>query len=145
MSDNNHLPKFSESIKKKWIVKRDEAGDEFIRLNGKQALLNEGIDHIYLISPERVGVWLTGRQLKPIQRVIPGLKVEQCGEGEIILSCSIEHLDKLCIAVGVRKRRPVSDETRKRLRSISPFLKPDSLIKTANQRPNKPEKLESGQ
>ena len=33
-----HLSRFLQSIKNKWVVKREDNGDEFIRLNGKKAL-----------------------------------------------------------------------------------------------------------
>ncbi|RKY05222.1 MAG: hypothetical protein DRP56_09140 [Planctomycetota bacterium] len=101
-----HLPTFSQEVKAKWFVKKDESGDEFIRLNGRKALLNDGLDHIFQISSDRVGAWLTRRNTKQILAKVPGSKIEQAGSEETIISCGIEHLELLCDAVGA-KRRPV--------------------------------------
>ena len=149
-SKSIHLPQFSQKIKSKWVVKRDERGDEFIRLNGKNALLNEGLDHIYLISEDLVGVWLTTRQIESrvrrLKKIVPGLTIQQLGDTEGVLSCSIEHLDDLCKAVGAQQRRTVSDETRERLRRINPQLKhPKSSTDKPSQGPNEPEKQEDEQ
>ncbi len=130
-----HLPAFSDDIKSRWIVKRDEAGDEFIRLNGRKALLNGGLDHVYLISSDRVGVWLT-RQLSPFNRLakkVPTLKIEQSGNGESVLSCDIKHLDDLCEAVNAKRRHRLTDEQRakKRSHALAVFGKTSRQIGTS--------------
>jgi len=144
-----HLPRFSQDIKQKWQVKRDECGDEFIRLNGKTALLNGGLDHIYLINEKIVGVWLTTRQIESrfekLKKMVPGIKIEQLGDGEGVLSCSIKHLDKLCEGVRARKRRKLSEKSRKRLCDINPQLNREkTTINWPTQGPDEPKKTGGG-
>ena len=113
---SEHLPTLSNDVKRRWFVKRDECGDEFIRMNGRKALLNGGLDHVYLISSDRVGVWLTKRDIKRILGKVPGSQIEQAGSDEAIISCGIEHLELLCNIVGARRRPVYSDEQKTTMR-----------------------------
>lgn len=131
-SKSRHLLKFPGSIKKRWIVKRDANGDEYIRLNGRKALGKYGIDHIYLIDEKTVGLWLTSCQIKSriknLKIKVPNLRIEQLGDGEAVLSVSIDQVDNLCHAVKARQRRKVSEQERKRLQRISPFARKQKTL-----------------
>ena len=107
-----HLPTFSDAVKSRWTVKKDECGDEYIKLNGRTALPDAGLDHIYKIDTDKLGVWLTRRNTKRILDRIPGSKIEQGGDDEVVISCGIEHLDLLCQTVGAKRRMQLSDAQR---------------------------------
>ena len=111
----SHLPTFSDDIKKRYFVKHDEAGDEFIRLNGKNALLNGGLCHIYLISADKAGLW-TNKLFKPMKKKVPSLNFEQAGGGEAVFSCDIKHLDLLCEAANAKKRPAYTESTLEAMR-----------------------------
>ena len=127
MTRRDHLPDFSDDIKKRWIVRRDKCGDEFIALNGRTALGKGGLDHIYLISESEAGLWITGVQVQQkidtIQKKVPSLTIIQQGQGEAVVSVPVEDLDALCEAAGAKRRKRLSEEQRQRLRDISPFRK----------------------
>jgi hypothetical protein len=118
---------FSSDIKRRWIVKRDQCRDEYIALTGKNVLGYGGLDHIYLISPIKVGLWLTSRQIrqkiKSLKRKIPKLSIEQLGEDEAVVSVPIAKLDNLCNVVRARRRRQLSTSEKERLRRVNPFLR----------------------
>ncbi len=127
MKRGDHLPDFSDDIKKSWIVKRDECGDEYIALNGKNALGKGGLDHIYLISNNKADFWITGKQvgkkINNIQKRLPSIVIEQLGDGEAVLSVPICDLRKLCEVARAKKRKHLSEDQRQRLRDISPFIR----------------------
>ena len=117
---------FSDEVKSRWRVRRDDGDDEYICLAGKKALGKGGLDHIYLVSTERVGLWLTTSRpkatIKRFQAKISGVVVEQMGDGEIVLSVPISELDNLCRAAGAIKRRYLSEKQRMKLAEVSaPF------------------------
>jgi hypothetical protein len=119
--NDDHL-KFSDDIKKHWIVKKDECRDEFIALNGKNALGKGGLDHIYLIEEEKAGLWLTSQGLRKIttlQNKVPSLAIEQMGNGEAVLSVPIEDLHNLCKAVGARKRQQLNEQRLEQLKNCA--------------------------
>lgn len=76
-------PIFSDSIKSRYFVRRDDCRHEYIVLRGQKALGNGGLDHIYLINEDLVGLWVTsGRIMATIRRLqekVPGLREEQAG------------------------------------------------------------------
>ena len=134
MMSQEHLH-FSDDIKKRWIVKKDSCGDEYIALNGTKALGKGGIDHIYLISKKQAGLWITSRQIKQkiknLRDKVPSLVIEQLGEDEAVVSAPICDLNKLCQAARAKKRKQLSNDQLQRLRAISPFLKNlNNLTKT---------------
>lgn len=129
-----HL-KFSDEIKRFWIVKKDECRDEYIGLNGKNALGKGGLDHIYLISEKKAGLWLTChgmRKITTLQNKVPSLAIEQMGSGEAVLSVPIEDLHTLCKAIGARKRKQLSAERLKQLKDHANHARSKkNLIKSA--------------
>lgn len=131
---SEHL-KFSDDIKRCWIVKKDECRDEYIGLNGKNALGKGGLDHIYLISEKKAGLWLTChgmRKISTLQSKVPSLVIEQMGSGEAVLSVPIEDLHSLCKAVGARKRKQLSEERLKQLKdNISQLRTKKTMVKSA--------------
>ena len=134
MSRDVHLH-FSDGIKKCWIVKRDSCGDEYIALNGKNALGKGGFDHIYLISEQLAGLWTTSRQLRQkinsLRSKVSSLAIEQIGDGEAVVSVPIGDLHTLCKAYRARKRKHLSESQLQRLQAISPFLRrTKGLVKT---------------
>ena len=137
-----HLQKFPDAVKRRWIVRRDTNGDEYIVLNGRNSLARDGLDHGYMISGVRVGVWLTGRRIaakvQELQKQIAGLRIEQFGHDEAVVSVPLNLLDDLCHAVNARSRRKVSDKERQRLQRISPIArKQKSLSKSALRTPKR--------
>jgi len=110
---------FSESVIHRYYAKRDNCGDEYIALRGKKSLRNGGLDHIYLINRETVGLWITSKQInrtiKKFQSKVPDLKIEQLGDGEAVLSVPLNNLDALCQAAGARTRPHLTDEQKKLL------------------------------
>jgi hypothetical protein len=131
------LPKFPESVKRRYKVRRDSCGGEYIVLNGKGSLAKgDGLDHVYMLSGARVGAWLTSRQIaakvQKLQKQVAGLRIEQFGHDEAVVSVPLNLLDDLCHAVNARSRRKVSDKERQRLQRISPIArKQKSLSKSA--------------
>ncbi len=125
---------FSDNVKKCWTVKHDNCFDEYLVLNGKNALGKGGLDHIYLISSNKAGLWLTGKQVKQkintIQKKVPSLMIEQLGDGEAVLSVPFNDLHDLCEAVRARKRKQLSEEQIQKLRNNLPFqnIKKEILI-----------------
>lgn len=126
---------FASDVRKCWLVRRDQNYDPYIVLNGKTALGNDGLDHLFIISESRVGVWLTSRQIKQkiaaLQKKLLELRIEQLGDGEAVISADIIHLDELCRAVRARKRRRISEAERRRLKDISPLCSQDALYNLA--------------
>ena len=120
MKKSEHL-EFSEEIKSKWFVRRDSCYDQYIVLNGKKALGNGGLDHIYLISKDRAGYWVTSdrisRSITSLQKKVPSIEVEQLGTGEAVLSLPVSDLDRLCRVIRAKKHKVVSDEHLKKLRA----------------------------
>jgi len=126
---------FSNDIKKCWIVKRDSCGDEYIALNGKHALGKGGLDHIYLITEQRAGLWMTSRQLRQkinaLRSKVSSLAIEQVGDSEAVVSVPISDLHTLCKAYGTRKRKHLSESQLQQLQAISPFFRrTKGLVKT---------------
>ena len=140
--NTEHL-KFSDDIKKHWVVKRDKSFDEYIALNGKKALGKGGLDHIYLISEKQAGLWLTCqimRKITTLQSKVPSLTIIQQGDGEAILSVPIEDLHKLCQAVSARKRKELTEKQRQRLKErITTLRRKKSLVKPALNGPGSEE------
>lgn len=126
MSRKVHLH-FSDDIKKRWFVKKDSCGDEYIALNGKKALGKGGVDHIYLISEKRAGLWITSKQIKQkinnLKGKVSALVIEQLGKDEAVVSVPVEDLHNLCKAVKAKKHKHLNESQLQRLRAISPFLK----------------------
>ena len=147
-SRSSGLPKFSDAVKRRWKVRRDAGGQDYIVLNGRSALGKGGLDHIYLISEVRVGAWLTSPRIaskvNKLQKLIGGLRIEQFGDGEAVVSVGIEQIDDLCRAVNARKRRTVSDKERQRLRRISPIAKRQKSLTKSNVRKPKITKSSKG-
>ena len=87
---------FSDDVKSRWHVSRDECGDEYICLTGNKALGKGGLDHIYPFSLNRVGLWITSGAINGtinrLQSKISGLQVEQLGDSEVVLSAPVEKL-----------------------------------------------------
>lgn len=124
---------FSDDVKSAWRVRKDDCGDDFIRLNGRKALGSSGLDHIYPISLSKIGLWVTSgtldRLIRQLKSQISGLELEQLGQGEAVLSAPVEQLDELCRAANARARRtgqPATDEQRQRLAAIRSRLKKSS-------------------
>jgi hypothetical protein len=111
---------FNDAVKQHRYVRRDATGVEYIALRGKKALGNGGLDHIYLINLETVGFWITRGTIKStirrLQAKVSGLRVEQLGDGEAVLSAPLNQLDDLCQAAGARIRPRYSEETLTRKR-----------------------------
>ena len=110
---------FSESVKQHYYVRRDECGAAYIALRGKKALGNCGLDHIYLISSDTVGLWVSSKQInrtiERLQSQVADLKVELLGDDEAVLSASISQLDALCRATGARVRPQLTDIQKQKL------------------------------
>jgi hypothetical protein len=134
MSRKGHLPDFSDEIKKHWIVRRDVCGDEYIALNGKNALGKKplrkgspGKDHIYLISKDRAGLWISGVQVQKkvnaIQKKVPSLMIEQIGDGEAVVSVPVNDLHELCKAARAKRRKQLTEDQRQRLRESNPIAR----------------------
>ncbi len=124
---SSRLPKFPDAIKRRWIVRRDAGGQEYIVLNGKTSLAKGGLDHVYMLAGVRVGVWLTSKRIaskvQKLQKQVDGLRVEQFGDAEAVVSVDIDQIDDLCQTVKARTRRTVSDKERQRLQRISPIAR----------------------
>lgn len=139
---------FDDTVKDRWIIKRDDNHDHYIALNGKKALGQGGLDHIYLIGPDKLGLWITTRQIrgriKVLTEKVPGLAIEMLGDGEALLSIGIEHLDKLCVAARAKARRHVSEAEKQRLRQISPFVSSVPLCNSPLEERQRPNGLSQG-
>ena len=116
---------FADAVNKRWHVHRDECQDEFIRLRGRHAqkLRNSrGLDHLYIIGPAKLGLWITSdapnRTFNVMRGKVPSLAMELHGKGEAVFSCHISDLDKLCAAAHALARRQLSEkeEIRRRKR-----------------------------
>lgn len=105
---------FSDEIRRCYFVRRDACSDEHIALRGSKAMGKGGLDHIYLIGPDKLGLWITRRNIEStvlrLMEKVPDLRVEQLGEKEAVLSAPLCRLDALCEAAGARVRRRMSDE-----------------------------------
>ena len=125
--------KFSGDVKQRYYVRRDDCGDEYIALRGKNALGHDGLDHLYMISVEKLGLWITSGAIKStvrrLQTKVPDLRIEQLGQSEAVLSCPLNQLEPLCQAAGARVRPRYSEETLSRKRKAATharkFLPPD--------------------
>jgi hypothetical protein len=140
---SSRLPKFPASVKERWKIRRDQNGDEYIVVNGKESLVKSGLAHIYMISGVRVGAWVSSKKInlkvRNLQKQIAGLRVEQMGDGEAVLSININQIDGLCRAVNARSRRKVGVKQREHLRRISPFARRQkTLTKSTFRRPKMP-------
>lgn len=128
---------FNDNVKDRYYVRRDQCGDEFIALRGAKALGNGGLDHIYLIGPNMVGLWITSGQINRtvhrLQLQVPDLKVEQLGDTEAVLSAPISSLFHLCKSAGARVRPRLSPERKKHL---SEQTKRFRFSKTSNREAN---------
>ena len=128
---------FNDDVKRRYYVRRDdcgdERGDEYIALQGQKALGNGGLDHIYLVGPNKLGLWMTSATIKStirrLQNIVPDLRLEQFGDGEAVLSAPLSQLDTLCRAAKARMRPHYSEEAlsrkRKAARHARKFLDPD--------------------
>lgn len=73
----------------------------------------DGLDHIYEISCETLGLWLTGSQkIRRIRKEVRGLVMLQDGENEAVLGFPPELLDRVAKIAKARKRRYLSPERR---------------------------------
>ena len=126
-SRSSRLPKFSDAVKSRWKVRRDQNGAEYIVLNGRNSLARDGLGHAYMISGVRVGAWLaSGRICSKVQKLrksVVGLRIEMIGDTEAVVSVPTDRIDDLCNAVKARRRRTISDKERRRLQRISPLSK----------------------
>ena len=116
----------NDTVKQRYYIRRDDSGDEYLALRGSKALGNGGLDHIYLMDTETVGLWITSgainSTIRRLQAKVPGMRVEQLGGGEAVLSAPLIQLDTLCQAAGARIRPHLTDEQKKRLTErIKPF------------------------
>ena len=146
LSSSGQKLKFGDDVKERWIVKRDECFDEYIALNGRNALGKGGMDHLYLISEKCVGLWVTAKYIKQkitaLREKVSSLLVEQIGEDEAILSVPIGSLHALCKAARARKHKHLSESQLQRLKdSISHVRSKKTLVKTRSKAP-KIEKLQ---
>ena len=115
--------RFSERIRNaRWRITRDETGDDIIILTKRNKA-----DHIYPLSSERFGVWLTSGK---INRLVDRLKkcagciIEQKGDSEAVLSWPYESLDAVAKILHPAKKRSISHKTKQHLNDISPFSRP---------------------
>lgn len=100
-----------EQFKEKYVVKKMPDGTEFIP-SGRR----DGIDHIYAIGDNKLGLWLTGsRKIKSIQSKVTGLELIQDGDGEGVLAFSPDLLDRVARFARARKRRHLTEEHKRRL------------------------------
>ena len=110
---------FDNSAKRMYYVYHDDCRDEYVALRGKHALGKDGVDHIYLIDEDTVAVWITSQKInRTIMRLmgqVPGLKVEQLGDTEAVLSAPLASLYQLCKAAGARGRPQLSSERKRQL------------------------------
>lgn len=119
--NNNPITRlvFDDTVKRHYYIRRDECGAEYIALRGKRALGNGGLDHIYLISPYTLGLWITSKQInrtiEKLQSKVADLKVEQLGDDEAVLSVPLSQLDTLCQAAGARVRPQLTDIQKQKL------------------------------
>ena len=120
---------FSDAVKRRWHVHRDKCGDEYVQLKGRHAqkLRNSrGLDHIYIIGPEKLGLWITSgspnRTFNVMRGKVPSLAMEQHGMGEAVFSCHIEDLEKLCVAAHALARRQLSEKEKIRYRKLGENL-----------------------
>jgi len=139
MNSKEHLY-FSDDTKKHWIVKRDECFNEHIALNRRTALGKGGLDHIYLISKNRAGLWGTAKQIKQkintLRKKVPSLVIEQLGEDEAVVSVTIGNLDDLCKAARARKHKQLSESQLQRLKdNISYLRSKKTLVKIGPKAP----------
>ena len=122
-----HLHKFSSQVKSQWFTAKDNAGDEYIVLNGCTSLARGGSDHIYRISKSHVGAWLTTKKptttIKALRYRLSGIEIEieltgaeirteLHGDSEVLVSTDIKNLRALCVALGAKKRQNLTDEQR---------------------------------
>ena len=110
---------FSDEAKRRYVIRRDDCGDEYIALRGKKALGNGGLDHTYLIGPITMGLWITSGAIKStvrrLQDKVPDLRIEQLGQDEAVLSAPVSQLDTLCGAANARVRQQLSGEQKRAL------------------------------
>ena len=124
---------FNDAVKQHRYVRRDETGVEYIALRGKKALGNGGLDHIYLITSDKLGLWITSgtinATIRRLQSKVSNLKGEQLGDGEAVLSAPLDQLENLCKAAGARVRPRYSEEVlsnkRKAIKHARAYLPSD--------------------
>ena len=112
-------PIFADDVKQRYYIRHDDCGDEYIALRGSKALGNGGLDHIYWIKADTLGLWMSSgqinRTIKKLMTQVPELKIEQLGDGEAVLSAPVSSLHQLCRTAGARVRPQLSDERKKQL------------------------------
>ena len=117
---------FADPLKQRYFVRRDDCGGEYLSLRGPKALGalgTGGLDHIYLIGPGTLGLWITSGTIKStvrrLQGTVPGMNVELLGDSEAVLSAPLSQLDELCRAAGARNRPRYSEEALSRKRQAA--------------------------
>ena len=123
--------RFPEQVKNSgWRVTRDENGDERIQLTkGSKG------DHIYPLSKDRFGVWVTRAKVSRIVSKFEktdGCNVEQVGDTEAVLSWPYENINKIARLLHAAKKKKVSKKLRRHLRSISPLTADKPHVEDAN-------------
>jgi hypothetical protein len=115
MSKTTTRYRFSDEVKAKWQVRRDENKDEYIRLKGVKGEYPQG--HIFLHDADTLGAWINTKKplytFKTIQSKVPTVTLDLDGEQEMIVSCPIADLDAFCKALKAKKRVEFSEETLK--------------------------------
>ena len=118
--DNLRFPAFIKQAG--WRVTKDELWDEVIILTKRN-----NYDHIYPLSNDRFGVWLTSqrpdRLFSKLREKSPSFKLEQQGDGEFVVSFEYADFDPVAEILHPAKKRVISQDTRQHLNSISPFLR----------------------
>jgi len=137
---NNGSPlRFPPHIKKQGLrITKDEAGDSIIILTKRNRA-----DHIYPMSDDRFGVWLTAKRpkhlLDKLQTVCPSYKLEQQGDDELIVSFLYSDIESASKILRPARKRQISQDRAGHLKSISPFSSNNTPHTGRLTRPNEDE------
>lgn len=137
MNSNKKTHKTSERLKfpKKirqagWRICFDENRDEIIPLTK-----GSNGDHIYPMSRERFGVWVSRKKISRLifkLKKVDGCIVEQLGDREAVLSWPFEKFDEIARFLHAARKKKVTRKLRSHLNSISTFSAQKPYVQNAN-------------
>ena len=92
----------------KYVVKEFDDGTAYIPCGRR-----DGLDHIYVISKSKFGLWLTGsKKVKNLLALIEGTELLQDGGDEAVIGFSPNIFDRVAECAKAQKRRYLPHKAR---------------------------------
>lgn len=97
--------------------------------------------HVYPFSADRLAAYVAGRLQPNKVKLLPFAEVHQDGDGECTVLFEPQHLDRIAPLVGLRRRRQLSADHKRKLTEAS---KPYRFRHGSNGQSQRPESIRTG-